>query len=175
MQNDPRYAKVGDVWAAARPIPPITHDEAERAVRRIYRHFGHKSQGGPNARTARFNGEVRRVWITPKTDAGLFKGWERLAHDVSHRIFAARHPTFRPHAGGHDALERDIAAYIVAQGWLGGTLRRDRPKAGGKDASAKLAAIDARIARWEAKARRAKNALTKLARQRKYYTKKLVN
>lgn len=172
MQNDPRYAKVDDVWNAARPVPPCTHEEAERAARRIYRAFGHKKHGGPNARTARFNGEVRKCWITPKTDAGLAKGWERLVHDIGHRIFAARHPTFRPHAGGHDALERDIAAYVVAQGFLAGKLRRDKPK-GRAAPDAKLDAIRARIARWESKARRAETALKKLRRQERYYSAKV--
>lgn len=125
-RTESRYDVIAQVWSTV-TVPPLTRTEAERAARRIYRHFGPVRLGGPHmTRAVRFNGRVRRCWITRKTNAGLSKGWQRLVHDVSHRIFAQRHPHFRPHAGGHARLEHEIASYVIAKGWLSGTLRSKR-------------------------------------------------
>jgi len=167
------YNPVSAVWAAVRPVPPITRQEAERAARRIFKHFGHRKHGGPSARTARFSGRARRCWIATKPDAGLSRGWERLAHDTSHRIFRARHPSFRPHDGGHATLEREVAAWIVTQGFLSGSLRTVRAKQKPTPID-HIASIDDKIARWERKAKRAATALKKLERRRKYYETKLL-
>lgn len=164
---DERYATVHAVWSSV-TVPPITRIEAERAARGLYRHFGGVGFGGPHMdAAARFNGKVRRCWISPRTNAGLNKGWQRLVHDVSHRIFALRHPSFRPHDGGHATLEREMAQHAVQSGWLAGKLK---PKVHARPTPAerrdgRIAHVQAAIARWQSKRKRAETALRKLQRQ----------
>lgn len=165
--DDLRYAPIDALWSSV-TRPPISRIEAERAARRIYRHFGAVAHGGPSmTHPARLDGEVRRCWTTPRINDGLDKGWPRLVHDISHRIFAARHPNFRPHAGGHALLEREISDYVIQQGWLSGTLKPPAPrKATAEERRAKrLSQTDAAIARWDSKRRRADTALRKLRRR----------
>lgn len=166
MAADSRYAPIDALWLSVRR-PPISRIEAERAARRICRHFGAVAHGGRMTHPARFDGEVRRCWITPRINDGLDKGWPRLVHDISHRIFAARHPDFRPHAGGHAVLEREITEYVIQQGWLSGALKPPaRRKATPEERRAKrLAQTEAAIAHWDSKRRRAETALRKLRRR----------
>lgn len=166
-RTESRYDVIAQLWSKV-TVPPLTRTEAERAARVIYRHFGPVRLGGPHMTcAARFNGRVRRCWVTSKTNAGLRKGWQRLVHDVSHRIFAQRHPNFRPHAGGHARLEYEIATHVISERWLTGTLR---PKAARKLPVAErraqaIARTEAAIARWDSKLRRAQTALRKLRRR----------
>ncbi len=173
--TESRYDAVAQLWSAV-TVPPITRIEAERAARRIYQHFGSVRLGGPDmTRAARFNGRARRCWITPRTNAGLSKGWQRIVHDVSHRIFARRHPNFRPHAGGHARLEHEIASYVVAKGWLTGTLRSNakrKPTRAERRAQA-IARTESAIARWTSKLRRAQTALRKLRRRHRAQLRRL--
>lgn len=162
-----RYDAVNAMWSTF-TVPPITRTEAERAARRLYRHFGGLALGGPQMRgPARFNSEVRRCWITSRSNAGLEKGWPRLVHDVSHRIFTRRHPNFRPHAGGHATLERQIAEFVVQSRWIEGRLKpRPSVKPTPPERRAKrIAQTEAAIARWQSKRRRAETALEKLRRR----------
>ena len=166
-RTESRYDAISEMWTAVM-VPPLTRIEAERAARRIFHHFGAIGLGGPHMiRSARFSGRVRRCWITRKTNAGLSKGWQRLVHDVSHRIFAQRHPNFRPHAGGHARLEHEIATYVITQGWLSGTLRpkvRSKPTTPERRAQA-IERTESAITRWDSKLRRAQSALRKLRRR----------
>lgn len=164
---DPRYVPVAQAWPAT--LPPLTRAEAERAARRLFRKFGGVALGSPSMMFAARFRRVRTCWLSSKETSGHFKGWGRLAHDVSHDIFRARHPSFRPHDGGHATLEREIAEFIVAQGWLSGALRPAEPtKPGLEEKRAKrLAQTDAAIERWTRKQRRAENALRKLKRRQR--------
>lgn len=169
--NDERYDPISSVLPAS--TPPITRAEAQRAAIKIYKHFGKAELRSANFdQPIVYKGTARRCWASTKPAPGKDpnKGWPRLIHDISHRIFRRRHPGFRPHAGGHATLEREIAEYVVAQGWLcdGSPLR---PKAKPKLCrahlqAARLARIEAAMLRWDAKLRRAQNALRKLKRQR---------
>jgi len=167
MRGDDRYAPV----AAALPsiLPPITREEADRAQRMLCRKFGGKAHGSVNMTHAVRRYPVRRCWISLKPTRGESKGWGRLIHDVSHRIFERRHPTFRAHDGGHATLEREIAQFVAASGWLDGGLR---PKARVKLSTeerrlVRLERTEASITRWLAKQKRAENALRKLKTRRR--------
>jgi hypothetical protein len=176
-RTESRYDVIAQLWSNV-TVPPVTRIEAERAARRLYSHFGAVRLGGPHmTRAARFNGRVRRCWITSTTNAGLRKGWQRLVHDVSHRIFAQRHPSFRPHAGGHPRLEYEIASHVIGEGWLTGTLR---PKAARKLTVAErraqaIARTESAIARWDSKLRRAQTALRKLRRRLRAQQRRLAS
>ena len=134
----------------------------------LKRHFGRAEFASPNAGFRIWSRKARRCWISTKPTRGHWKGWGRLIHDVSHTVFRYRHPSFRPHDGGHAKLELEMAQYVVAQGWLGGTLKpveKPKPTVAEKRAS-RLAQVEVRIERWESKLRRAETALRKLRRQR---------
>lgn len=109
------YAPVNTGWPAGpAPLPPVTREEATRAAARLVKHFK-----GP-----RHAARVRRVWITRDSYSGLQRGWRRLVHDVSHRVYdAQRSRLLRPHGGIHAHLEREMVEYVVTKGWLTGTLR----------------------------------------------------
>jgi len=171
-RNDERYDPIGQVLPPM--TPPITRVEAQRAAERIYKQFGKaelRSQNVASFPILYGRNKARRCWASTKPAPGSDpnKGWPRLIHDVSHSIFRRRHPGFKPHAGGHATLEREIAQYVVAKGWL--DAKPLRPKAAAKPSrgeaqAARLARIEAAIVRWAAKLRRAENALRKLKRQR---------
>lgn len=164
MDTDPRYIPVNQTLPQI--LPPITRVEAERAARIIFRHFGGTRHGSAlMLAPARFR-RVRRCWISSKCTSEHHKGWGRLVHDVSHRIFRARHPGFRPHDNGHAQLEQEIAAFVVANGWLTGTLKKEAPTPADKRA-AKLARTLQLLARWNAKLRRAQTAVSKLQRRQR--------
>lgn len=178
-RGDERYDPIGQVLPEI--TPPITRVEAARAAAKIYKRFG-KAELRPVPRERpdgttpklgpiKFNGRARVCWASTKPVRGTgAKGWPRLIHDVSHSIFERRHPNFRAHDGGHATLEREIAEYVVTQGWMAANPLRPQPKAKpSKDAARalRLARIEAAILRWQAKQRRAENALRKLKRQQR--------
>lgn len=164
--SDDRYTRVAAVLPAE--LPAISRTEAERAARKLHRHFGSPELGGPLAVRSRFSGKARRCWISPQATAGHFKGWGRLIHDVSHTIFRRRHPGWRPHDGGHAALEAEIAAYVSGSGWLTGTLKAIQSplQTTAEKRADKLARIETRLKSWTTKAKRADTAIKKLKRQR---------
>ena len=143
------------------------------------KHFGRRQLGGPNQLTDVRPYRTRVCWIStrPRPASDHLKGWGRLIHDTSHWVFQKRHPSFRPHDGGHAALEREMAAYASDKGWLQGALRppvKVALPAADRD-RAKLQRIEAGILRWTSKAKRAETALKKLRRQQKYYAAKCVD
>lgn len=169
--NTDRYQQVDDTLPAT--LPAITRDEATKAAHLICKKFGKKSLGPV---TMTFNVTpyaTRRCWLSPQPTRGSNhdKGWGRLIHDMSHWIFHKRHPHFRSHDGGHSTLEREIAEYVVAAGWLDGKLKpavKTKPTI-----DIKLQRIEANITRWESKHRRAMNALKKLKRKHAALTRRL--
>lgn len=171
MINDPRYAPVEH---ALPPLcPAITRAEAEIASQRLLKAFGKRTADRPaQYRDATWNRPARRCWLSSKPTHGdsPHKGWPRLIHDISHIVFAARCPRSRLHGDGHAALEAEIASYVVQMGWLTGSLK---PKAAAKPTgNDKLASLVEREQRWEAKLRRAENALKKIRRQRKAFERR---
>lgn len=154
MEADERvmdhYAAVDAGWPAA--IPPITREEARRASRKLARHFG----GRPRR-------EPRRCWVATSGQVGTIRrGWRRLVHDVSHRVWREQAPAARGHGKWHADLEREMVAYVVARGWLAGTLRAPE-KATPVSLDARRAKralhLAAQVAKWT---RRKKLATTKL-------------
>jgi len=168
--NTERYQIIDDTLPHT--LPAITREEATRANQLLCRHFGKKRLGPVTMQNDVPTGRTRVCWLSPKPTDGSnhFKGWGRLIHDVSHRIFRRRHPSFRPHDGGHSTLEREIAEYVIAHGWLEGALRPRPAPALKKLTSDERRALllrrtQASLARWQAKSRRAQNAIKKLRRR----------
>lgn len=168
--ND-RYEPVRATLPAT--MPAITRVEAERANRRLRMHFGPADwKAGMEryrAKTGRsYKFTAKRCWISTKPTSGHHKGWGRLVHDISHRIFSRTYPSRRPHDPLHAKYEADVAAYVVEQGWLDGRLKPPPKVKVRPDTSIKLVRVEAAIKRWTAKEKRARTALKKLrAKQRR--------
>jgi hypothetical protein len=168
-----RYVSADAVWESVACVPPITRAEAEAAAKKLYRVFGGKTGHDHQTRRAKL-GRVRRCWITAQPGAGLRRGWRRLVHDVSHRIFQYRHPGWRPHHPQHAALEQELAVYVVTQtDWLSQSLACAPKSKPVRDlATVRRARVEARLAGWEAKLKRAQKAVAKLRRQVAYYERR---
>lgn len=165
MDNDQRYVPVGNALPAT--LPPLTRKAAMTFAQHLTKRFGKLGLGSPNQlRPASLSSwrifEGRRCWASPKPTAGTnhFKGWGRLIHDVSHLVFQARHPSFSPHAGGHATLEREMAEYVVAKGWL--EVKPPKPTPDKKVARYESAQV--RLKKWESRLKRCNTAIRKLRR-----------
>jgi hypothetical protein len=165
--SDDRYAPVEKIWSA-QPIPPITRIEAERAARALVRHFGRKSLGAVDGQLCDMTGprEIDRSWISLE-GGRRDKGWPHMVHDLSHRIWRKRHPRFKPHTKGHDVLERELAEYVVAKGWLNRTLlpKAKRKLTREEKMAKKLVHAEKMLVKWEQRAKLARTKIRKYKRE----------
>lgn len=168
MSENPKYDSVNSKWPAI--VPEITGAEALAAAKRLYRFAMKRAWAGQWNLTSgrRFTWPRRGTfYVNPNRDGfGVVNGWHDLVHMMSHYCHRQLHPKRRPHDTRHQYLERDMVAYVVAQGWLDGKLKRE-PAPASDPKVVKLDRIAAGIKRWEAKQRRAENALKKLRRQQR--------
>ncbi len=111
--GDPRYVRINDLWASA-PKPAIGRAEAAAMVKLLCDTFGLRSLGGPLMARKFVTRKVRACWLDPVGNGGLSKGWQRLAHDISHMINRKRHPNFAPHDNTQAILEWEIACFVVS-------------------------------------------------------------
>jgi len=173
MNNDPRYT--GVALMLPQVLPPITKVDALKAYKRLVRAFGGtadipvgvlENRGGRPIRS-NYRSRGRQVWASSTPTSSHHKGWGRLIHDASHYVFRKRHPSARPHDGGHAQLETQMAHYVVKHNLI--ERMQPKPKVGRSkvDNSVKLAKTDAAIKRWQTKAKRAATALRKLNAKRK--------
>jgi len=157
-----RYARANR-WPEE--IPPLTREEAERALRRLWKKFGN---GEPISR------RILRVWVPRKPPFNtIYRGWRRLVHDVSHRIFFRLHPGRRPHDPRHEWLEGEMVEFVLKSGWLDGKLK-PKPKTEKPIRERRFQSVLERIEVWERKRKRAETALKKLRRQRAYYERQQI-
>ncbi len=112
----------------------------------------------------------RRTWLDSR---GVFtvnpqRGWHSINHDMSH--FIERRKTGGAHTNGHLRLER-VGAQLITRRFL----ETEPPPTKKKPdmVAVRAARVDAGVKRWEAKLRRATNALKKLKKQQRYYAKAL--
>lgn len=173
-----------DVHAAQAPawpaqVPALTADEAVAAARRLYRFALGRTFTGKvivttgNRRAFRlgWEGNTRAIYVNPT------QGWRDFVHGASHWLDFEANGRSR-HDTHHARFEAKLVREVIRRGWLDGKLRDTAraPKAAptlDDKRRAKLARIEAAVDRWERKAKRAKTALTKLARQQRYYTRVL--
>lgn len=150
-------------------LPQLTEVEAERAAKRLYRFVFKKAcklkvviTSGRNHSYIR-NGVLR---VNPT------QGWDNLVHGLSHSFYRRLHPGAKPHSGQHGSLERHMIQHAIASGWLDGKLKPVSNKQPTDEQLVRYERVLASMGRWESKAKRAENALKKLATKRKYYEKK---
>lgn len=179
-----KYAGVNGRWPEGtrdgRDLKP-TPQEALAAAKRLYR----KATGKPYAGTFVLTSGNRRTWysgskrmtILVNPDEGAFEldgkmvgggGWHEIVHSISH--MAALKLYGEAHGPRHAFIERELVDHVVKSGWLEGKLRRPQKAKPPVDPKAKrYAQTLAGIKRWEAKLRRAENALKKLRVKKRYY------
>ena len=171
------YRRVNAAWPngvpAQQTLAPL---EAIRAARKLYRFVTGRTfpAGSVRLTTGNRSTDIRRgiLYVNPQGAArDPHKGWEALLHDLSHRLVSA------PHGADHARLEMRMIKEVVKRGWLDGSLRDDEQEETTAAVAAPQAEKLGRVLRlmegWEKKRRRAENALKKLARQRRYYERKI--
>lgn len=161
------YEQVNSMWPAntndGRDLKP-TPQEALSAARRLYRFAFKKAWRGPIKLTSgnRYS-YIHRGTLYVNPDWRGRGGWHELVHLLSHSFSQRLNPSAGGHGYQHAFLEREMIAHVVGSGWLEGKLRRPDPKPVDRRAE-RRASLEARIASWERKQRRAENALRKLRR-----------
>lgn len=176
------YNEVNGKWPEPMPVP--TAKEAIAGTRRLIRRAFAlaASEGVPcdygryiKARRFKITSGRRVTWcrggtwvVNPDEKRwGRSGGWGEIVHSVSHWAHRRFWPKEKPHAHRHVWLENELTDFAVANFLAGQLARPETPKPDPK--AARAARVAARLAAWEAKARRAENALRKLRRQARYY------
>lgn len=172
------YARVNSAWP--KDVPQLTLQEAERAIRKLYRFsFGKKAPYEQYIETRgkhRYNRSAfragKRVFLVNLGGHHRGGGWDSLLHDLSHRWHSGK-----PHSRQHARLELRLRAEVLKRGWLAGSLKSEEPPAVLPTPQDRfrgnIELISAKLARWQTKWRRAETAIKKLTRQRRYYERRL--
>lgn len=161
-----RYRTVNGTWPDNLPIP--TGPEALTACKLLYRKF----RGQPYRGKWELTSGRRYTW--PR--GGVFyvnpnrhgRGWHHIVHMMSHLVWRRLFPNAKPHAPGHAHLEKQMIEHVVNSGWLDGKLRRAKKAAAAAPVDPKVARLlrlKARLKKWQARERRAENAVQKLKHQ----------
>lgn len=163
------YRRVNGAWPEI--VPRLTGEEAVRAGKKLYRFVTGRTWRNPVVVTS----GNRYTWIR----GGVMyvnpeKGWCDLVHLLSHYLAERHLGVDRPHGGDHARVELRMIKEVVRRGWLQGSLKSKPKPAVVRDVRAdRKASIEARIARWESKRKRAERALQKLRRSLRYYERQL--
>lgn len=163
------YERVNAEWPAQ--VPPLTAEEAIRAGRKLYRFALRRTFTGK----VRVTSGNRYTWIRRgEMVVNPEKGWHGLVHLLSHYADDRLRPDAH-HDGKHARLELRMIREVKRRGWLNGTLNRPPKAPVERDPrQVRYARVLARISVWEAKQKRAVNALKKLYRQKRYYEGRIV-
>lgn len=185
----PKYQTVNAVWPDE--IPALTGSEAITAAKRLWRitmgkpcpyrvvlSTGHRAGRFPTSiyGTRLLRDDHNKKWPKVVLVVSPMAGWHELVHSLSHKVHRKLHPGKSDHddLGRHAFIEKTMIAHVIKSGWLDGKLKRpEKPKAPVDKIAQRHARVLAGIERWDAKIRRARNALKKLHRQRAYYERKL--
>tara|TARA_Y100001938_G_C7944576_1_gene356083 strand:+ start:161 stop:766 length:606 start_codon:yes stop_codon:yes gene_type:complete len=163
------YGKVNRQFP--KELPYITREEAFKAYKLLMSKFGKKKVRNLSntkwitkkliARRTR----PRRCWIALTGDSSsLWKGWRRLVHDVSHRIYDFQNPNAsRDHSQRQAEIELEIGQYVMDQGWLQGKLKPKAKPILTKDEkiAKKISNLEKLLSRWETKQKTAHTYIKK--------------
>lgn len=174
-ETKPKYHGVNSQWPDV--LPPLSDQEALAGTKRLYR----KATGKAFKGEWKITTGNRRTWVRNHVfyvnpgstgwTGDARPGWPDIVHNISHYAHWKLHPTWASHGPAHRELEEDLTRYVIEQGWLQGTLKRE-PKAVVPAIDRRYTNVVAGIVRWTTKLKRAKTALTKLERKLKYYERK---
>ena len=163
-------------------IPALTDAEATRAARRLWRYsVGTTFDGTVKVSTGNrrnrigWDGNKRCIFVNPS------RGWKNFIHELSH-WFDYVVNGHSEHGKHHARFEAKLVREVTRRGYLDGKLCDAPPQAPEPipattrlelERRKKLAALQARITRWESKLKRAEKALGKLRKSSRYYEKAL--
>ena len=166
------YTDVNNAWGGA-TLPPITRHESHALFEKLIAKFGTDSERIGRCRVPAWCRRPRKVWASPKPRNTLLhvngghNGLPRMIHDASHIVFEWKHPGKKTHSVPHAELEWEMIAYAMSKGWHLPKVEKAKPTLAEKHA-AELLRLAANEKRWLSKAKRAKTALAKIAKRRKY-------
>lgn len=171
------------------PIP--SPDEAMRGARKLFRFATGRTierceLTSGNRYTWAYRGVLR---VNPDRCESVGRGWQSIVHDISHYAHRRINRGTKPHCKAQALLEARMIREVVKRGFLVGSLARvsataeeiEEPASMALPAThlikqqrtaAKLSALEEREKKWDAKLRRAENALKKLRKQIAYYRRK---
>ena len=138
---------------------------AERFIRASWR----KHMGTKFPYAVRKTSGNRHTWVRCRVCyINTEKGWKDAVHSWSHWLGYRK--GLKPHGDDHMKLEKELTIMAIDK-YVG---VKPKPKPAQPSVVERRAlSVNARIKRWEAKCRRAENALKKLRNQKRYYDKKL--
>ena len=173
------YGQVNRMWPDK--IPPITKEEALKAYKLLTRKFGSKEMYSDwqkkFVKKQLYAGRrrPRRCWICLSGNCNtLSRGWRRLVHDISHRVYDFRFPqSSRDHNIAQAKIEQEMAQYVIGSGWLEGKLK-SKPKEKHKEDVIlnRFARMLKREKVWERKLKLATSHLKKVKREIKVYKRR---
>jgi len=173
------YGQVNRMWPDE--IPPITKEEAFKAYKLLTRKFGSKkvwSEYYNKWETKKLSigrRRPRRCWICLSGNCNLLdRGWRRLVHDISHRVYDFRFPqSSRDHNIAQAKIEQEMAQYVIGSGWLEGKLKA-KPKEKHKEdvVLLRFSRMLKREKVWERKLKLATSHLKKVKREIKVYKRR---
>lgn len=174
------YGQLNAAWPddLKAPTPREALAGTKRLIKLCYRHAKEEGvfSGKPMKRRFKIVSGNRHTWlndgvwcVNPNYTWPGFGGWKGIVHGVSHWAQRRFWPNEKPHGPRHVWIERMLADYAIKHFLDGSHVRplKDRPPVNVIDVRA--ARVAKRIKQWEAKRRRAENALKKLRKQDRYY------
>ena len=163
------YGKVNRQFP--KELPYITKEEAFKAYKLLMSKFGKKKVRNLSntkwitKKLIAGRTRPRRCWIALSGNPSLLsKGWRRLVHDVSHRIYYFQYPNDRGnHSLKQAEIELELGQYVMDQGWLEGKLK---PKAKPiitkeEKVAKKISNLQKLLSRWETKQKTAHTYIKK--------------
>lgn len=182
------YAAINAAWPD--PVPVPSAKEAITGTKRLIRKAfalaktEGKSQAflgcSPYMKRMRFKATSGRRYTYPRSgvwhvnpDGHHFGGWKGIVHGISHWAIRRFWPNAEPHSAIHAWMENELTSYAIANFLAGQLARPEKVKAPVDRKVIRAARVAARLARWEAKRKRADTAIRKLRRQAKHYERVL--
>jgi hypothetical protein len=162
------YGQVNRMWPDN--LPYLESDEALRAYKRLVNKFGkketmHPTLGWRKRKLHPGRKKPRKCWVCLSGDSSsLRRGWRRLVHDVSHRIYDWRFPkSNRHHDIAQARIEQEMSQFVINSGWLDGKLKSKSKAKPTKDEkqNVKIISLEKLIKSWETKEKRAKTYINK--------------
>lgn len=163
MTDQTVWNYINNLWPSS--MRPPTEREAIAGVKRLYkRAMGKPWTGKVQATSGNRYTWIRRGTLFVNPDRGYYGGWRDIVHELSHYAHQRVNSRSRPHDAGQAYIERDLSEYAIKHRFPeGGHVRPlKETKAPADKVAERFRRMLVRRDAWEAKAKRANNALKKL-------------